>query len=176
MKTQTIIILWIFSTQSHQMVYRLMSWGLKKIVRLFSCEILTLTTVCVIVLVWWWKVSTIMQLMLRLSMVNMLVKGFSFLGYCYPRRRPLHFLSSSKGNNSQLDSVLPWLLTKHRDKLSQMLEYIFLNWCSLMGSCTLHCQEVFLVKLYGSCPNQTKILTQQEKEQRILSTHMYSRM
>jgi len=26
---------------------------IKKIVRLFSCEILTLTTVCVIVLVWW---------------------------------------------------------------------------------------------------------------------------
>jgi len=42
--------------------------------------------------------------------------------------------------------------------------------------CMLHCQEVFLVKLHGSCPDQTKTLTQQEKEQRILSTHMYSRM
>ena len=137
---------------------------------------MTLATICIVVLVWWWKVSTIVQLMLRLSIVNMLVKGFLFLGYRYAHRRTLHFLLSSKGNNSQLDSVLPWLLTKPRGKLSQMLEYIFLNLCSLTGSCTLHCQELFHVKLHSSCPNQTKILTQQEKEQRILSTHMYSRM
>jgi len=47
-----------------------------------------------------------MQLMLRLSMVNMLGKGFSFLGYRYAHWRTLHFLSSSKGNNSQLDNSL----------------------------------------------------------------------
>jgi len=39
-------------------------------------------------------------------MVNMLGKGFSFLGYLYAHRRTLHFLSSSKGNNSQLDNSL----------------------------------------------------------------------
>jgi len=38
---------------------------------------------------------------------QMLGKGFSFLGYRYAHRRILHFLSSSKGNNSQSDSVLP---------------------------------------------------------------------
>ena len=112
----------------------------------------------------------------QVSTVNMLVKGCSFLGYHYAHRRTLHFISSSKGNNFQLDSVLPLLLTKPMVKLSQVLEYIFLNLCSLTASCTLHCQEVFLAKLHSFCPEQIKTLTQQAKEQKILYAEMYSRM
>ena len=58
--------------------------------------------------------------------------------------------SRSRGSNFLLDSVLPWRLTRHMDRLSPILVCICLNRCSLMVSYMLRYLEPLPDQILGS--------------------------
>ena len=123
----------------------------------------------------WSELSRIMQSMRRLLVVSMLERGCSYLGSLCRPRRTSHFLSNWRENSSPSAWVLPWQLTRHRVRPSQMSAFTFPSQYSHMGSYMLHCQEECRERRHGFWPSQTRMLINPGKAPRTLSTEMFWR-